>query len=58
LTQLKETNVKNNISKNLDIFIKGISNVRSEIAILWEELNLLKLNNLKVRKKVSQNVIR
>jgi hypothetical protein len=34
LAQLKETNVKNNISKNLDIFIKGISNVRSEIAIL------------------------
>lgn len=58
LTHVKETNVKNNISKNLDIFIKGISNVRSEIAILWEELNLLKLNNLKVRKKVSQNVIR
>jgi hypothetical protein len=44
--------------KDLDVFITGISDIRSEIALLWEELNKLKLNFLNSRKTAIKNNIK
>ena len=56
--KIKEIQSNANFLKDLDVFITGISDIRSEIALLWEELNKLKLNFLNSRKTAIKNNIK